>query len=132
MACKHASSTSSIQKMADICRAFTILKTMCKRVTSVNLPSGYGLKGQLEYELDRLHASGILHIKLPAKKAILDHIVSCPEIYGKLMQPKTTKKGFVENGMSDEETHTYTDIFLNDEDMYASRFETRVRKLTLR
>ena len=29
------------------------------------------------------------------------------------MQPKTTKKGFVENGMEDDDTHTYPDIHKN-------------------
>ena len=49
-------------------------------------------------------------LKLPARKAMIDHIVFCPEIYGKAMQPKTIKKGYVENGMEDEETHTYPDV----------------------
>ena len=49
-------------------------------------------------------------LKVPVRKAMIDHIASCPEIYGKEMQPKTTKKGHVENGMEDEETHTYPDM----------------------
>ena len=49
-------------------------------------------------------------LKLPARKAMINHIVSCPEIYEKAMQPKATKKGFVENGMEDNDTHTYPDI----------------------
>ena len=49
-------------------------------------------------------------LKLPTRKAMIDHILSCPEIYGKSMQPKTTNKGYVENGMEDEETHTYPDV----------------------
>ena len=85
MACKHASSTSSIQQMADICRSFAIMKSESKRVTAINLPSGYGLKGQLEYELDHLQASGTLMLKLPARKATIGHIVSCSEIHGKSM-----------------------------------------------
>ena len=111
MACKHASSTSTIQQMADICRSFAVMKSESKKITAINIPSGYGLKGHLEYEMDCLHASGTLMLKLPARKATIDHIVSCLEIYGKAMQPKTTKKGFVENGMEDEETHTYPDVF---------------------
>ena len=110
MACKHASITSAIQQMADIGRQFAIIKSESKTVTAINIPSGYGLKGNLEYKLDLLYASGELMLKLPARKAIIDHIVSCPEIYGKAMQPKTTKKGFVENGMEDDKTHTYPDI----------------------
>lgn len=77
----------------------------------MNIPSGYGLKGQLEYESDCLYGSGTLILKLPARRAMIDHIVSCPEIYGKAMQPKTTKKGCVENGMEDEVTHTYPDLY---------------------
>ena len=110
MACKYASSTSCIQKMADIDRQFAVMKSESKKVTVINIPSGYGLKWQLEYEIDCLYASGTLILKLPARKAMIDRIVSCPEIYGKAMQPKTTKKGYVENGMEDEEIHTYPDV----------------------
>ena len=96
--------------MADIGRQFAVMKLESKKVTTINIPSGYGLKGQLEYEIDCLYASDTLILKLPACKAIIDHIVSCPEIYGKPMHPKTTKKGYVENRMEDEETHTYPDV----------------------
>ena len=110
MACKHASSKYYIQQMADIGRHFAVMKSESKKVTEINIPSGYGLKGQLEYEIYCLYVSGTLMLKLPARKAMIVHIVSCPEIYGKTMQPKTTKKGYVENGMEDEETHTYPDV----------------------
>ena len=50
-------------------------------------------------------------LKPPAKKSIIDHVVSCPDIYTKSMHPKTTKKGYVQNGMLDENTHTYPDLF---------------------
>ena len=68
MANKHASSTSAVQQMVDVGRQFAIMKAENKTTTSVNLPSGFGLKGQLEYELDHLHAQGILMLKPPAKK----------------------------------------------------------------
>ena len=45
MAFKHASSTSYIQKMADIGRQFSVMKSESKKVTAINIPSGYGLKG---------------------------------------------------------------------------------------
>ena len=111
MANQHASSTFAVQQMADFGRQFAIMKAENKTTTSVNLPSGFGLKGQLEYELDNLHAKGILMLKVPAKKAIIDYVVSCPDIYTKLMHPKTTKKGYVQNGMLDENTYTYPDLF---------------------
>ena len=112
IACKHASSTSAVQQMADIGRQFAIFKAACKTTTAINVPSGFGLKGEIEYELDCLQASGKLILKLPSKKAIIDHIVSCPEIYGKAMQPKTTRKSFVINRMMDEITHTYSDVYM--------------------
>ena len=111
MSCKHASSSSAIQAMADIGRQFAVIKSESKKITAINIPSGYGLKGGFEYQLDRLQASGILKLKLPARKALVDHIVSCPEILGKGMLPKTTKKGFVKNGIVDETTHTYPDVY---------------------
>ena len=110
VSCKHASSTSSIVQSADIGRQFAIIKTGTKTTTSVNLPHGFGMKGYLEELFDTYKASGALTLKLPARKAITDHIVSCPEIFGKAMCPKTTKKGFIVNGMIDGETHTYPDI----------------------
>ena len=110
MACKPASSTSCIKKIADIGRQFEVMKSESKKTTAINIPSGYVLKGQQEYEIDCLYASGTLMLKLPARKAMIDHIVSCPEIYGKAMNPKSTNKGYVENGMEDEETHTYPDV----------------------
>ena len=97
--------------MADIGRQFAVMKSESRKVTALNIPSGYGLKGQLEYEINFLYVSGTLMIKLPARKVMIDHIVSCPEIYGKAMQTKTKKKGYVENGMEYEETHTYPDVY---------------------
>ena len=110
MSCKHASSTSSIVQSADIGRQFAIVKVESKNTTAVNLPHGYGLKGRIEDMFDTYKARGILNLKLPARKAITDHIVSCPEIFGKAMAPKTTKKGCIVNGMIDEKTETYPDI----------------------
>ena len=92
LACKHASSTSAIQQSADIGRQFAVMKSANKTTTSINLPSGFGLKGYIENLFDVYKANGTLLLKLPARKAIIDHCVSCPEIYGKAMQPKTTKK----------------------------------------
>ena len=92
LACKHASSTSSIVQSADIGRQFAIIKTGTKTTTSVNLPHGFGMKGLLEELFDTYKASGILTLKLPARKAITDHTISCPEIFSKAMCPKTTKK----------------------------------------
>ena len=68
MANKHASSTSTITQMADLGRNFAIMKSKNKTTTSNYLPSGYGLKGQVEYKLDRLQSSGILVLKTPIKK----------------------------------------------------------------
>ena len=79
-------------------------------MTATNLPTGFGLKGFIEEMFDTLKASGKLNIKLPARKAIIDHCVTCPEMYGKAMATKTTKKGFIVNGMIDENLHTYPDI----------------------
>ena len=76
----------------------------------MNSPHGYGIKGRIKDMFDTYKARGILNLKLPARKAITDHIVSCPEIFGKAMAPKTTKKGCIVNGMIDEKTETYPDI----------------------
>ena len=110
LACKHASSTSSITQSADIGRQFAILKASNKTTTATNLPNGFGLKGFISDTFDKLNANGVLHLKLPARKAIIDHCVCCPEMFGKAMSPKTTKKGFIENGMIDSKTHTYPDL----------------------
>ena len=92
LACRHASSSSATQQSADVGRQFAVIKECNKTTTSINSPSGYGLKGSIKNKLDKLRVNGILLLKLPARKAIIDHCVSCPEIYGKAMQPKTTKK----------------------------------------
>ena len=110
IACKHASSSSATQQSADIGRQFCIVKYTSKTTTAVNLPNGFGLKDFISDIFDEYKSKGILHFKLPARKAILDHIVSCSEIFGKAMSPKTTRKGFIENGMIDEYTETYPDI----------------------
>ena len=68
------------------------------------------MKGYIEDQFNILTVKGVLILKLPARKAILDHIVSCPEIFGKLMSPKTTKNGFIKNGMIDKLTHLYPDM----------------------
>ena len=110
LACKYASSTSSIVQSADIGRQFAIVKTGTKTTTSVNLPHGFGMKGFLEDLFATHQASGVLTLKLTARKAIIDHIVSCPDIFSNAMSPKTTKKGFIKNGMIDDKTHIYPDI----------------------
>ena len=97
--------------MADVGRQFAIMKSLNKTMSSTHLPSGFGLKGQIEFELDRLNAQGVLMLKLPARKAIIDHVVTCADIYGKAMHPKTTQKRFIKNGMLDEITLTYPDIY---------------------
>ena len=110
LALKHASSTSSITQSADIGRQFAIVKSSSKKTTSVNLPSGFGVKGLLEDELTRHQASKKLNLKTPMRKVIIDHTISCPEIFGNAMQPKITKRGFIENGMIDDKVETYPDI----------------------
>ena len=82
LACKHASSTSGITQPADAGRQFAIVKCISKTTTAVDLPSGFGLKGEIEEIFDEYKAKGILVLKLPARKAILDHIVSCSEFFG--------------------------------------------------
>ena len=83
------------------------MKATNKTITSTKLPHGVGLKDYLEDNFDNLKARGILTLKIPARKAIIDHIDSCLEIFGKSTSPKTTKKGFIENVMIDEQIYTY-------------------------
>ena len=106
----HASSTLSITQSVDIGRKFSTVKYITKSTIYVNLPNGFDLKGFIKNILNNYKSRCILLLKLPARKAILDHIVSCPDIFGKAMSPKTTRKGFIENGMIDEYTETYPDI----------------------
>ena len=110
LALKYASSTSAITQSADIGRQFAIVKTVSKSETSVNLPSGFGLKGILEDELVRLQANKTLILKTPKKNATIDHITSCPNTFSDAMKPRITKKGFIENGMLDKNVYTYPDI----------------------
>ena len=49
LANKHASTTSTITQMEDLGHNFAIMKVKNITTTSTHLPSGYGLKGQLEY-----------------------------------------------------------------------------------
>ena len=110
LAMKHASSTSGVTQSADIGRQFANVKEGSKTTTAENLPHGFGLKGYLEDIFDQKKACGELILKLPTRKAIIDHAVSCPEIFSKAMAPKTTKRGFIENGMIDSQLHLYPDM----------------------
>ena len=85
---KHASGTLTITQPADIEIQFAIKNT----VAAINLPSGFGLKGQIEDELNHHQATRILVLKLPARKAIVDHAVSCPKIKKKAMQKKNNQE----------------------------------------
>ena len=58
--------------MADVGRQFAIMKCENKTTTSNYLPSGYGLKSQVENKLDQWQSSGILVLKTPIKKAIIN------------------------------------------------------------
>ena len=51
------------------------------------------MKGNIECTFDEYKARGILSLKLPARKAIADHMLSCHEIFGKAMTPKNNKEG---------------------------------------
>lgn len=73
---------------------------MSKTTTAVSLPHVYGIKGYLDNLFDE-KANGELNLKLPAHKAIIDHVVCCPEIFSKVVVPNTTNRGFIENGMID-------------------------------
>ena len=68
IAYKHASSTSLVHQMTDIGRQFAIFKNACKTTTAINLPSGFRLKVEIEYQLDFFSADGKLNLKLPARK----------------------------------------------------------------
>ena len=98
------------RQSADIGRQFAIVKALSKTTSSVNLPHGFGMKGFLEDVFDDHKARGVLVLKLPARKAIIDHIVSCPDIFGRPMSPKPTKKIFIVNGIIDDKKETYLDI----------------------
>ena len=89
---KHASSTSSVQQSADIGRQFALFKLENKTTTAINLPHGFGLKALLEYKLDMFKASGALMLKLPARKAVIDHYTCCLKVLGKTMAQKSIKK----------------------------------------
>ena len=112
MACKHASSTSSITQSVNIGRQFANIKSLTKTTTAVYLPSGFGIKGYLEGMFDLKKASEELTLKLPARKAIINHCVCCPEIFVKAMALTTTKRGFIENGMIDSKLHLYPDVIM--------------------
>lgn len=75
--------------------------------TATNLTHGFGLKSYLQDTFDNIKAISIIILKLPARKAITNHIVSCPEIFAKVTCPKTTKRRFIENGMIDKKIHMY-------------------------
>ena len=76
----------------------------------MNIPSGFGVKSLLEDKLTRHQASKKLNLKTLMTKAIIDHTILCPEIFGNAMQPKITKRGFIENGMIHDKVETYPDI----------------------
>jgi len=76
-AIKQASSTSSVTQSADMERQFVIVKSESKSTSSINLPSGVGMKGLLEDTFDIYKARGELILKLPTRKAIIGHCVSC-------------------------------------------------------
>ena len=92
LACKHASSTSAVQQSADIGRQFAVTKSANKPTTSINLPSDFGLKGYIENLFDVYKANVEIILKLPARKAMIDHYVRCPELYGTSIQTKTKKR----------------------------------------
>ena len=54
--------------------------------------------------------NGTLVVKLPAKKAIIDHCVCCPEMLNESMAPKTTIKCFIVNEVIDVKLKIYPDV----------------------
>ena len=94
LASKYVRSTSLIVQSINIGRQFAIVKAETKTTKTINLPNGYGMKGNLECMFDGYKAQVILSFKLPACKTITNHINLCPEIFGKAMAPKSKEGAY--------------------------------------
>ena len=91
---------TAIQQAADICPFFEVLKASGRNNTSDHVLTS-GLNDRIEIQLNKLTLSGALTIDPLQKKALLDHLVTSPEIFKKGMSRKNIAEGFVQNGMID-------------------------------
>ena len=86
------------------------------------------MKGFLEDTFDLLKAKGVLNLRLPAQKAIIDHCCYYPEFFGKVMALNTTKIGFIVNDMIDSKTETYPDdTMLSRSQKYCKNLKTSLQ-----
>ena len=109
ISCKHAGSTTAVQQACDVCPAFKVIKTFCKNTTAQARPN-IGYKGLVVDIIRGLHTTGQLNLDLPIRKALIDHIVTAPDVFTTAMREKNLMKGFIENGMIDKNTLTYPDF----------------------
>ena len=106
---KHSSTTAATQQATDVCPCFKIVKAFCKNTTAEHLPA-FGYKSRVIEEIEKLISAVLLTIQLPIKKALVDHLVTAPEIFTRGMCRKKIIKGFVENGMIDSKKLFYPDV----------------------
>ena len=92
-----------------MCPAFKVIKTFCKNTTAQARPN-IGYKGLVVDTIRGLHTTRQLNLDLPIRKALIDHIVTAPDVFTTAMREKNLMKGFIENGMIDKNTLTYPDF----------------------
>ena len=106
---KHAAGTTARTQAADVGPQFRNIKSFNNTTSFKHLPA-IGIKGNIIAHLKELADEGILSLKSNTKKALIDHVCSCPDIMTRAFHMKNAKKGFLENGMSDAKTGYYPDI----------------------
>ena len=91
---------TAILQANDICPFFEVVKASGRNNTPEHVPAS-GLKDRLEVQLDKLTLSGALTVDLQQKRALLDHLVTAPEIFTRGMGRENIAEGFVKNGVVD-------------------------------
>ena len=100
---KHVRSCTEITQSRSVGPHFKCIESFNKTTTFKNLPEVL-LKENPISSLCNLHRQEYFHMKLTACKALIDQVVSAPDIMTQALHIKNTRKGSQENEMSDTNT----------------------------
>ena len=108
--CKHSASRTSVEQACDRCPVFRSLKKISRSITNESVPH-LGLKGLISRSLTREQKD--CRLKLPTTKynALVDFLSCYPTILSRAAPHDSTGAGFVSNGMLDDLTYCYPDLY---------------------
>lgn len=113
---KQNPSRSATEQAADLARIFKAIKIEFSLVSETLRTRTYAgscspLQRTLNDHFNRLKQDGSLVLPTHAVKALIDHALTCPGVYQKIITMKSIQDGMIAAGMIDEMCQSFPDAF---------------------